>query len=92
MWIRTRSFRLASSSGPRQRDSRTSSSTRCAAIPTERCATSFGDIFTDNARKNGLLPVVLAAQQVATLMNVARIEKFEAAYQSRYPWRRIKVP
>lgn len=106
-------------------------------------AMSFGDIFTDNALKNGLLPVVLTAQQVATLMatvredpdtaltvdlrqqevacaglrhrfeidpfareallngvdeigltlmNVARIEEFEAAYQSRYPWRRIKVP
>jgi 3-isopropylmalate/(R)-2-methylmalate dehydratase small subunit len=106
-------------------------------------ATSFGDIFTDNALKNGLLPVVLPAHQVTTLMatvreqpgtqlnvdlrlqevacagmrhrfeidpfareallngvdeigltlmNVGRIEEFEAAYQSRYPWRRIKVP
>jgi len=106
-------------------------------------ATSFGDIFTDNALKNGLLPVVLPAHQVTTLMatvreqpgtqlhvdlrqqevacagmrhrfeidpfareallngvdeigltlmNVARIEEFEAAYQSRYPWRRIKAP
>ncbi len=106
-------------------------------------ATSFGDIFTDNALKNGLLPVVLPAHQVTTLMatvreqpgtqlnvdlrqqevacagmrhrfaidpfareallngvdeigltlmNVARIEEFEVAYQSRYPWRRIKVP
>lgn len=105
-------------------------------------ATSFGDIFTDNALKNGLLPVVLPAHQVTTLMatvreqpgtqlnvdlrqqevacagmrhrfeidpfareallngvdeigltlmNVARIEEFEAAYQSRYPWRRIKA-
>jgi 3-isopropylmalate/(R)-2-methylmalate dehydratase small subunit len=105
-------------------------------------ATSFGDIFTDNALKNGLLPVVLPAPQVAammaavrdepelvltvdlrgqdvacagmrcqfeidpfareallngvdeiglTLMNVARIEGFESAYATEYPWRRIEV-
>jgi 3-isopropylmalate/(R)-2-methylmalate dehydratase small subunit len=106
-------------------------------------AASFGDIFTDNALKNGLLPVVLPAPQVAalmatvraqpevtlavdlrqqvvagaclrcpfeidpfareallngvdeiglTLMNVARVEAFEAIYQAKYPWRRIRVP
>jgi 3-isopropylmalate/(R)-2-methylmalate dehydratase small subunit len=106
-------------------------------------AASFGDIFTDNALKNGLLPVVLPAAQVAavmatvraqpeltltvdlrqqevacaglrcpfeidpfareallngvdeiglTLMNVARIEAFEATYQAKYPWRRIVIP
>ena len=103
-------------------------------------ATSFGDIFTDNALKNGLLPVVLPAAQVAalmstvrarpqvtlevdlrqqrvtcdgieqafqidpfareallngvdevglTLLNLARIEDFEAAYQAKYPWRLV---
>ena len=106
-------------------------------------ATSFGDIFTDNALKNGLLPVMLPAPQVATLMalaraqpetqlgvdlrrqevqctgasypfeidpfareallngvdeigltlmNIARIEQFEASYQASHPWRRIQVP
>lgn len=105
-------------------------------------ATSFGDIFTDNALKNGLLPVMLSADEVAvlasavreqpdtvlavdlrdqtvrvarreygfqidpfareallngvdevglTLMNLERIEAFEAAYEARYPWRRLEV-
>src|SRR5690606_13995996 len=35
-------------------------------------APSFGDIFFSNALKNGLLPVVLPAQAVARLLEMAR--------------------
>ncbi|XVU26696.1 3-isopropylmalate dehydratase small subunit [Actinoplanes sp. CA-054009] len=37
-------------------------------------STSFGDIFTRNALRNGLLPVVLPAAAVGTLMNNAEQE------------------